>query len=322
MKRYLALLIVLASCSVCPASWEVTGGSTDQYVYFVAVDGTDFHTRETDLVSGDFTVYYSINGGNSTAMTTPTITELSKANQPGEYKLLIDEAGMTTLGSGIDQTNLILSISHASIDRVSLSVVVKATISGYVDGIEAKTNNLPASPAAVGSEMVLTAAYDAAKTAAPASTALSTAVWTGTKAGYLDAAVTSRSSHDAAAVVTAMGTGTFLTAIPWNASWNAEVQSEATDALNTYDPPTNAEMEARTLAAADYLSMTATIDGVTFESLLEAQLADLIGKVTVTSSGANRTFTYYKQDGTTVKMTITATVPNGNRTTTGTLDPG
>lgn len=48
------------------------------------------------------------------------------------------------------------------------------------------------------------------------------------------------------------GTGTGLSAMPWNAAWDAEVQSEATDALNAYDPPTNAEMEARTLVAASY----------------------------------------------------------------------
>lgn len=52
------------------------------------------------------------------------------------------------------------------------------------------------------------------------------------------------STHSAADVVTAMGTGTFLTAIPWNAAWDAEVQSECTDALNAYDPPTNTEMTA------------------------------------------------------------------------------
>lgn len=39
------------------------------------------------------------------------------------------------------------------------------------------------------------------------------------------------STHSAADVVTAMGTGTFLTAIPWNASWDAEVQSEVQDAI-------------------------------------------------------------------------------------------
>jgi phage baseplate assembly protein W len=36
--------------------------------------------------------------------------------------------------------------------------------------------------------------------------------------------------------------GAGLTAIPWNAAWDAEVQSEATDALNAYDPPTRAEL--------------------------------------------------------------------------------
>lgn len=38
--------------------------------------------------------------------------------------------------------------------------------------------------------------------------------------------------------------GAGLTAIPWNAAWDAEVQSECTDALNAYDPPTNTEMVA------------------------------------------------------------------------------
>ena len=37
--------------------------------------------------------------------------------------------------------------------------------------------------------------------------------------------------------------GAGLTAIPWNAAWDAEVQSECTDALNAYDPPTKAEQD-------------------------------------------------------------------------------
>jgi hypothetical protein len=43
------------------------------------------------------------------------------------------------------------------------------------------------------------------------------------------------------AVIGALGAG--LTAIPWNAAWDAEVQSEVTDALNAYDPPTKTEMD-------------------------------------------------------------------------------
>jgi hypothetical protein len=38
----------------------------------------------------------------------------------------------------------------------------------------------------------------------------------------------------------------------WNATALAAIQGECTDALNAYDPPTNAEMEARTLPSADY----------------------------------------------------------------------
>ena len=41
-----------------------------------------------------------------------------------------------------------------------------------------------------------------------------------------------------------LGDGSSLTNIPWNASWDTEVESEATDALNTYDPPTKAELDA------------------------------------------------------------------------------
>lgn len=42
------------------------------------------------------------------------------------------------------------------------------------------------------------------------------------------------------AVIGAAGAG--LTAIPWNAAWDTEVQSECTDALNAYDPPTRGEL--------------------------------------------------------------------------------
>lgn len=43
----------------------------------------------------------------------------------------------------------------------------------------------------------------------------------------------------------------------WNATALASIQQEATDALNAYDPPTNTEFNARTLASADYATATA-----------------------------------------------------------------
>lgn len=50
------------------------------------------------------------------------------------------------------------------------------------------------------------------------------------------------------------GDGSGFTAIPWNAAWDAEVESEVTDALNAYDPPTSAEMDARTITSAQYVT--------------------------------------------------------------------
>lgn len=48
-----------------------------------------------------------------------------------------------------------------------------------------------------------------------------------------------------------IGTGTGLTAIPWNAAWDAEVQSEVADALTAYDPPTKAELDSGFAALND-----------------------------------------------------------------------
>lgn len=75
--------------------------------------------------------------------------------------------------------------------------------------------------------------------------------------------------------------GAGLTNIPWNAAWDAEVQSEVADALAVYDPPTNTEMEARTLAAASYATASAvstvqtTVDDIPTNAELAAVEANL-----------------------------------------------
>lgn len=55
--------------------------------------------------------------------------------------------------------------------------------------------------------------------------------------------------------------GAGLTAVPWNAAWDAEVESEATDALNAYDPPTKAELDSG-LAALNDPTAAAIADAV------------------------------------------------------------
>lgn len=65
--------------------------------------------------------------------------------------------------------------------------------------------------------------------------------------------------------------GAGLSAIPWNAAWDAEVQSEATDALNAYDPPTRAE------ATSDANSILAAVDVV--DNLLDTEMAAVLAAV-------------------------------------------
>jgi hypothetical protein len=96
---------------------RIPSGTTDRYIYFVAVDSTDLKTRETGLSS--FTVYYEIANGTATAMTTPTVTQADATNMPGVYTLLIDESGMTTLTSGHDTAELCLHITQASMAPVT-----------------------------------------------------------------------------------------------------------------------------------------------------------------------------------------------------------
>ena len=89
---------------------------------------------------------------------------------------------------------------------------------------------------------------------------IASAVWNALTASYVGAGTTGKVISDTladtnelqtddtptaiAALATTLGVaGAGLTAIPWNAAWDAEVQSECTDALNAYDPPTKAELD-------------------------------------------------------------------------------
>ena len=90
--------------------------------------------------------------------------------------------------------------------------------------------------------------------------------------------------------------GGWYDAIPWNAAWDAEVQSEATDALNAYDPPTNAELTSAVAnVSVDELQATAIADlfntdsGTTYSSAIAgsavAEIADNAGGSSLTEAG-------------------------------------
>ncbi len=67
---------------------RIPSGITDQYLYFVSVDATDFVTRESHV--NGFAVARSRNGAAAVAMTTPTLASMGGA-MPGVYSLLLDE---------------------------------------------------------------------------------------------------------------------------------------------------------------------------------------------------------------------------------------
>lgn len=94
---------------------RIPSGVTDQYIYFVAVDATDYVTRETGLSS--FTVYRSRNGGAAAAMDTPTINETDATNMPGVYELLLDED--MTIGTGNASEEMVFHITQAAMAPVT-----------------------------------------------------------------------------------------------------------------------------------------------------------------------------------------------------------
>ena len=97
---------------------RIPSGVTDQYIYFVAVDSTDFTSRETGLSS--FTVYRSRNGGAAAAMTTPTINETDATNMPGVYELLLDED--MTIGAGNDTEEMVFHITATGMAPVTRTI--------------------------------------------------------------------------------------------------------------------------------------------------------------------------------------------------------
>jgi len=235
-----------------------------------------------------------------------------------------------------------------------------ATVKGYVDtevaAIKAKTDNLPASPAAVGSQMDFVNAPNATAVAAIQS-GLATASALSTVAGYVDTEVAAvkavtdkldtaveldgavyRFTANAVEQVSlgedAMTEEEFnaLLLAYWNPASDpviltsdydhAKTAAQAGDAMDLVGAPNAtaiAAIQSGLPAAVVAAWLAEEIDGITMNSLIEAQIADLVGRVTVSVGDETRTYTYYRQDGATVVMSLTSTLPYGNRTTTGTI---
>jgi hypothetical protein len=171
---------------------RIASGIVDQVIYFVALDTSG--ARKTGLAS--FTVYRSRNGGTATAFTTPTVAEVSSANMPGLYTLLLDEdmdigAGNVTeeMAFHITATGMVpvtrsielyrppptrdeivdlvwgIDLTSYAASGSAADALLDASTGGDLSGIEAtlaaikgRTDNLPDDPA---DESLIIAATDA-----------------------------------------------------------------------------------------------------------------------------------------------------------------
>lgn len=93
---------------------RIASGATDQYVYIYAVDGSNVPV--TGKVAANWTVYRSRDGGAAVAYTTPTVTEVSAANMPGLYKMLVDED--TAIGATHDSEEYVLHFTCSGVQTI------------------------------------------------------------------------------------------------------------------------------------------------------------------------------------------------------------
>jgi hypothetical protein len=101
-----------------------------------------------------------------------------------------------------------------------------------ITAIKAKTDNLPSDPADQSLIIVATDAVMARLgTPAGASVSADLAAVKSETGTTLPAQIAALNNLSSAQVVSALGTGAWATAIPWNAAWDAEVQSEVQDAI-------------------------------------------------------------------------------------------
>lgn len=233
---------------------RIPSGVTDQYIYFVAVDATDFVTRETGLSS--FTVYRSRNGAAAAAMTTPTVNETDATNMPGVYELLCDED--MTIGSGNDSEEMVFHITATgmapvtrTIELYRAKITAGNTLSVESDGDLTKVNTLDGHTAQTGDNY--------ARLGAPAGASVSADI----------AAIEAQTDEIGAA-------GAGLTAVPWNSAWDAEVQSEVTDALAAYNVVATTDLPTN----FSDLAITATTGRVTAGTVLDKTGYSISGTIT------------------------------------------
>lgn len=202
---------------------------------FPLIDDTDFKTREEAVAwnqAGMDLVWNFVTPAG--AMTQTAVTPTTG----GDYDWAHQGNGMYSIE--------ITASGGASIDNDTEGV---GWFSGFATGVLPWRGPTIGFRAAGLNDLLVDSAFSATRglagTALPDAAADAAGGLPVSDTGGLDLDVQIGTDIDAILVDTteigAAGAG--LTAVPWNAAWDAEVQSECADALTVYDPPTKAEMD-------------------------------------------------------------------------------
>lgn len=199
---------------------RIDSGSTTRKFYFEAVDTTGLEL--TGLVAGDFTVRRSRDGGTLTAYSSPTITELDATNAAGIYVFTADE---DTSVDGGDYQEMLITIDSAANNMVQVRKAIelvrpKTTLGTTVNVVSGVVEaNMVQSKGSTSAPDVLAEWLDG---------------------GRLDSLLDTTNNNAGAAnsqansLISQIGVGGVnLSAVPYNAGWDAQFQSQVVAAMNT-----------------------------------------------------------------------------------------
>ena len=272
-------------------------GATPEIRIGPFLDDGDGKTPEPSLSIGQADIRLSKNGGDFAQRNSSSPTNLTH-DENGYYILALNATDTNTVGRldiAVSETGALPVLHHLYVVEANIYDAL------FASGASAFDSNARVDVASIeGSDATdqINAACDTAlsdydaPTKAEMDSAFST---TNGKIDTVDTVV------DAILVDTAEigSAGAGLTAVQWNSSCDAEVQSECTDALNAYDPPTKAEMDAMwtTAQTESYAS-----DGA---AATPAQLLYMIYCAVGEFAISSTTITGKKLDGSTTAMTWT-----------------
>lgn len=221
---------------------QSTAGQTRTIGPFV--DDTDFKTAEDGLTIANTDIRVKKNGAADVAKNSGGGT----ADVNGQYAVTWDATDTDTVGELHYSVKVAGALqvfgSFAVLEEAVYDALFGANALGYVANAPVNVAQLSGDTTAADNAEAF---FDGTGYAGTGNVIPTVTTLTGHTAQTGDSfAIVNSGTHGNAAIkgfVDDIGTaGAGLTAVPWNAAWDAEVQSEATDALNAYDPPTYTEL--------------------------------------------------------------------------------